>query len=429
MVMFMPRIWPRSYRLVIALAIIALPARAASNVVLDWNQEVINATRLSRNPPPIAALHLATFHAAIYDTVNSFTRTHAPWLVDEAAPAGADQNAAIAGAAHTVLEQLWGNSANRQNFRRAYDQALAPIPDGAAKTEGIAWGKEVAGRVLAERAKYPLPPPTGTYTSTDQGKWRETPPSFRPPVTPTLGAVKPFVLESSSQFRAPPPQPVGSEEYARELAFVNQVGPRDGAERTEYQTLSTPFWSDDLGSATPPGHWNIIAQDLARRSELSVADCARLFALINLAGADSGITCWETKYYYNTWRPETALREMDPTVNPAAQTNPAFIPNMPSPAFPSYTSGHSTYTAAMSRMLELVLGTDDITFTVTSDGLPGAVRTFNKLSDARREVGMSRVWGGIHVMSDNLEGQKAGIRVADYIFAHALLPATTVAQP
>ena len=166
----------------------------------------------------------------------------------------------------------------------------------------------------------------------------------------------------------------------------------------------------------------MIAEDLARRRSLSVLDAARLFALLNIAGADAGIACWETKYFYSTWRPETALREIDPKLNPDAKANPGFIPNMASPAFPSYTSGHSTYTSAMSRVLELFLGTDDIEFSVTSDGLPGAVRTFTKLSDARREVGMSRVWGGIHVMSDNLEGQKAGLKVGDYVFEHTLRP-------
>jgi len=234
--------------------------------------------------------------------------------------------------------------------------------------------------------------------------------------------VRPFILESSSQFRAPPPLSAGSKEYADEIAYVNKVGPRDNAERTQYQTLSTPFWSDDLGTATPPGHWNVIARDIVTKRNLSLLETARLFALLNIAGADAGITCWETKYFYSTWRPETALREIDATVNPDARGNPNFIPNMASPAFPSYTSGHSTYTAAMSHMLELCIGTDEVEFTVTSDGLPGALRTFKKLSDARREVGMSRVWGGIHVMSDNLEGQKAGLKVADWVFAHALQP-------
>lgn len=413
---------PRLAWTCIVASFVSVPFAVGANAVLEWNEEVVNATRLSRNPPPVAALHFAIFHTAIFDTVNSFHPTHRGWLVNEPAPEGADLNAAVAGAAYTSIHQLWSKEANPYNFAAAYEKALGAIPDGPAKKAGLAWGQQVAERILAERAKTPLPPPEGSYTSQEPGKWRETPPAFRPPVTPTLGDVKPFALESSSQFRAPPPHPVDSEDYAEELAFVNKVGPRDDAERTDYQTLSTPFWSDDLGTATPPGHWNVIARDLAIRQNLSLEECARLFALINIAGADAGIACWETKYYYSTWRPETAIRETEPATNRHVAVNKEFIPNMASPAFPAYTSGHSTYTAAMSRMLELFLETDDIEFTVTSDGLPGAVRTFQKISDARREVGMSRVWGGIHVMSDNLEGQKAGIKVADWVFAHALLP-------
>ena len=407
---------------IIAMCVLAVPSLSGGNAVLDWNETVVNATRLSRNPPPIAALHFATFHLAIFDTVNSFDRKYQGWLVNDPAPAGANREAAIAGAAHLVLTELWGRAANPYNFKTAYDRALTAVPDGPTKTDGLAWGRHVAGLILEERAKHPLPAPDRSYSSQEPGKWRETPPGFRPPVTPRLNEVKPFALESSSQFRAPPPPPLDSKEYAEELAFVNRVGARDNAERTEYQTLSTPFWSDDLGSATSPGHWNVIARDLAIRRNLSLEECARLFALLNIAGADAGITCWETKYYYSVWRPETALRETDPATNPHVKVNPDFIPNMSSPAFPSYTSGHSTYTAAMAHMIELFLGTDEIEFTVTSDGLPGAVRNFQRLSDAAREVGMSRIWGGIHTMSDNLDGQKAGIKAADWVWAHALQP-------
>jgi hypothetical protein len=334
-------------------------------------------------------------------------------------------NAAIASASITVLNGLWSWT-NPRTLQIAYDKALAGIPDGQAKTDGIAWGKKVAEAVLAKRADsgYNKPIP-GKYSSTEPGKWRETPSAFRPPTLPFWGKVTPFVLTTQSQFRAPPPYTVGSKEYADEIAYVNRVGARDGADRTEYQTLCTPFWSDDLGTATPPGHWNIIAQGIARSRNLSVPDTARLFALLNIAEADSAITVWETKFFYSTWRPETAIREMDTTVNPNAAPNPTFIPNLVSPSFPSYISGHSAFSAAAARTLALFFGTDDISFSVGSDGLPGVIHSFKSLSEAQREAGMSRVWGGIHTMSDNLEGQKAGIEVADWTFAHALLPLST----
>jgi hypothetical protein len=336
-------------------------------------------------------------------------------------------DAAVAGAAITVFHGLWGITANPRNFQLAYDRALAAIPDGQPKTDGIAWGKKVATAVLAKLADsgYDKPIP-GKYSSTEQGKWRETPSAFRPPLLPFWGHVRPFVLTSPSQFRAPPPESLGSKEYAEELAFVNKVGARYNYERTEYQTLCTPFWSDDLGTATPPGHWNVIAQGIARRRNLSVPEAARLFALLNMAEADAAIACWDTKYFYNFWRPETALRETDPKLNPDIPNNPNFVPNLASPSFPSYTSGHSTFSAAGARTMALFFGTDDIEFSVGSDGLPGAVHTFKKLSDAQIEAGMSRVWGGIHTMSDNLEAQKMGVKIADWVYANALLPVSQV---
>jgi hypothetical protein len=393
------------------------------NAVLYWNQQMLDTTRLSRNPPPIASHHMATFHAAIGDAVDGISRKWRPWLVQKTAPAGADTDAAIASAAYTVLNALWGQAANPHNFDVAYQQALAAIPEGQAKADGLAWGKHVAEQILTKRADsgYNKPIP-GLYSSNEPGLWRETPPGFRPPVLPFWGHVTPFVMTSPDQFRAPPPPALGSKQYAEETAYVVKVGARDGAGRTEYETLSTAFWSDDLGTATPPGHWNVIAEDLARRRHLSVPECARLFALLNFAEADAAICCWDTKFFYRTWRPETAIRELDSKLNPNAVPRPDFIPLMVSPAFPSYTSGHSTFSAAASRLLERFFGTDDIEFTVTSDGLPGAVRSFKKLSAARDEIGMSRIWAGIHFMADNLEGQKAGVKVADWVFENALQP-------
>jgi hypothetical protein len=407
----------------LAVCVLTGPRVFGDNAVLYWNDQVIDATRLARNPPPVASQHIAAFHAAIFDTVNGFAHTRRGWLVNDSAPAGADMDAAIAGAAHTVLIALWGQATNPHNLDVAYEKAIAGIADGTAKTDGIAWGRHVAEAILAERAKSgfnkPIP---GQYSSTEPGKWRETPPGFRPPVLPFWGHVTPYVMTSPDQFRAPPPSSVDSKQQAEEIAFVEKVGARDGADRTEDQTLTTAFWSDDLGTSTPPGHWNIIAEDLARRNHLSVPETARLFALLNFAEADAAIACWDTKFFYRTWRPETAIRELDPTINPLAMPNPNFIPLMVSPAFPSYISGHSTFSAAAARVIERFFGTDDIEFSVRSDGLPGAVRSYKKLSDARNEIGMSRVWAGIHVMSDNLEGQKVGAKVADWVCDHALTP-------
>jgi hypothetical protein len=407
-----------------------MPARAADDAVLFWNEQALNATRLSRTPPPLAAIRLATVHAAIFDTVASINRTHTPWLNREPAPEGIDMDAAIAGAAHTALRGVWAEAVNDRNFETALATALAAISDGPAETDGVAWGTKIATLVLAKRAEAGLTKTLSeTFSSEKPGEWRETPPQFRPALLPHIKNVTPFVMTSPSQFRAPPPPALDSKQCADELEEIARIGARDGSERTEYQTLSAPFWADDLGTATPPGHWNVIAQDLARRNKLTTAENARLFALLNLACADAGISIWDTKFHYRTWRPETALREITKEINPHAVAHPDFIPLMQSPPFPSYTSGHSTFSAAASRVLERYFGTDDIEFTTTSDGLPGAVRSFKKLSEARDEVGMSRLWGGIHVMADNVQGQACGIKIADYVFDTALRPTRDWTNP
>ncbi len=403
--------------------VVAIATRSlAGNAVLDWNEQAIDATRLARNPPPLSSLYLATYHIAIFDAVNGITRTNHGWLVNDPAPAGANMDAAVASAAYTVLNALW-TATNPRTVQVAYDNALAAIPDGQSKVDGVAWGKKVAEAVLAKRADcgYNKPIP-GKYSSNEPGKWRETPPTFRPPLLPFWGKVVPFAMTSQSQFRAPPPPALDSKQYADEVAQTNRIGARDGAERSEYETLTTPFWSDDLGTSTPPGHWNMIAQDIARRKGMSVPEAARFFALLNIAEADSAIATWETKFFYNTWRPETAIREMDTKINPFAKPNPDFIPNLGSPPFPAYVSGHSAFSAAAARVISTTIGTDEIAFSTTSDGLPGVVHSFKKLSEARDEAGMSRLFGGIHVMSDNVEGQNLGNRVADWVLSTQLLP-------
>jgi hypothetical protein len=409
-----------------ALALVVAAALAApvlaENAVITWNHQALDATRLARNPPPHSALYLATFHIAIFDAVNGIDHKYHGWLVNDPAPAGANVDAAIASASITVLNSLW-TWTNPRTLQIAYDKALSAIPDGQSKTDGVAWGKKVAEAVLAKRADsgYNKPIP-GKYSSTEPGKWRETPSSFRPATLPFWGKVTPFVITSPSQFRAPPPYTIDSKEYADEVAYVNKVGARDGADRDEFQTLTTPFWSDDLGTATPPGHWNVIAEIIAKEKGLSVLETARLFALLNISEADSGISVWETKFFYSVWRPETAIREMDKKENAAADPNPDFIPNLPSPSFPSYVSGHSAFSATAARTLALFFGTDEIPFSVGSDGLPGVIHHFDRFSDAQKEAGMSRVWGGIHTMSDNLEAQKMGVAIADWVYTHALLP-------
>ncbi|WP_221031864.1 vanadium-dependent haloperoxidase [Actomonas aquatica] len=395
---------------------------AETNPVLFWNEQALNATRLARNPPPVSALWFGSYHAAIADAVNGIEQRWEPWLVKESAPAGANVDAAIAAAARTMLRQIWGQQANPRLFDVAYTDALAAIPDGPGKDAGLAWGQKVAEAVLTQRSLSGFKVAPKYLPSDAPGKWRPTAPDFRAGVTPQMATTQPFVLQKPNQFRAPPPPPVDSKAYAEELMHVMRVGSRDDADRSEYDTLSVPFWADGLGTAGPSGHWNEITARIARDRGLDTIECARLFALLNFAAADGFITAWDSKYFYNTARPETDARELTAEINPYFKPDPDFIPSMASLPFPAYISAHMTFTSAAVRVLQRYFGTDEVAFSIGSDALPGVVRDYQTLSSVREEVGASRIFGGIHFPMDVDAARIAGIHVGDWVFENSLQP-------
>jgi hypothetical protein len=407
----------RRLRCFALLFLAALTSSWAGNAALEWNKQAINAIRYSRTPPPQASVYLAMLHVAIYDAMNGVAPTHHAYLVTPTSEAaGANADAAAAAAAHVVLHALLDKNMNPRVFDDVYAAELAKLSDDAAKTRGIAWGESVAKKILAARADAGLERESHFALVDQPGHWRPTPPNFRPATSPHWGEVRPYALQTGGQFRPAPPAPPGTPAYDVDLAETCRLGARDGAERTEYETQGTAFWADDLGSCTPPGHWNEIAQGIATEQKLSAPATARLFALLNIALADAGIACWDAKFHHDFWRPETAIRE------DARHPRPEWLPLMETPSFPEFTSGHSTFSRAGAQMLTRYFGREDFTFTATSDGLPGAARTYKSLSAAVDEIGRSRIFGGIHFETANREGQNVGRAVANFAFEHCLLP-------
>ena len=184
------------------------------------------------------------------------------------------------------------------------------------------------------------------------------------------------------------------------------AGP-DSTERTAEQTLIARFWADGAGTATPPGHWNQIADDVARQRDTDLVQNARLFALLNIALADAGIASWDAKYYYGFWRPITAIREAGADGNALTMPETDWSPLLATPPFPSYTSGHSTFSGAASEVLSFFFGPEHRVHHSTDD-LPGVVRSFDSFSEAAEEAGMSRIYGGIHFGFDNRDGLAQG---------------------
>lgn len=229
-------------------------------------------------------------------------------------------------------------------------------------------------------------------------------------------------MTSNDQFGCPPPPSLDSPEYADAVAEVQAYGAANSALRTEDQTNIAHFWADDPGTSTPPGHWNRIAAEVASRFGNSLVENARLFALLNIATADAAIACWEAKYTYDLWRPYTAIREADTDGNPLTEADLEWQALIFIPPFPSYSSGHSTFSAASAEVLAGFFGTDDIAFTSTAEGVHVPDRSFSSFTAAAREAASSRLLGGIHFAFDNQAGLEAGAALGRFVVASVLQP-------
>lgn len=416
----------RHARSVLAAGILAAASiNLHADPVLDWNDALLSAARAARLNPPAFSRAAAIVHVAIADAANGVTRWHQPYLVSDLAPAGTSWDAAVSSAAYTSAMALITHAdTQRTNFTALYEASLAAIPDGEAKTRGIAWGQTVANAVLNLRSSDGSTANVPYTNAPAPGVWRPTLPANAAALLPGWGRVTRFTMPPSQ--RPLPHQPPGLETsaYALEYDLVRRLGAKTGSERTADQTEIAHFWSDGAGTETPPGHWNHIARDVTVARGNNAQSNARLFALLNLALADSAILCWDAKYEYNLWRPITAIREADTDGNPGTAADPAWEPLIATPPFPEYTSGHATFSRAAARTLGLLFGSDAIAFEARSDGLPGVVRSFKSFSAAADESGVSRLYGGIHWPSANIAGQTLGFALGNHIVEHFLAPLT-----
>jgi len=229
-------------------------------------------------------------------------------------------------------------------------------------------------------------------------------------------------MTSGDQFRQHNPPPLTSAAYAKDFNEVKSLGAANSNARTPDQTEIAKFWSDGAGTVTPPGHWNTIAQTVAQTKHTNLTENARLFALLDLSLADAGIAAWDMKRAFDFWRPITAIRNADKDGNAATAAAPAWEPLLTTPSFPSFVSGHSTFSGAGAAVLAEFFGTDDIAFSSTSDGLPNVTRYYDSFSEAALEAGISRIYGGIHFELDDGSGLYAGDEIGRNVFVNFLSP-------
>jgi hypothetical protein len=397
-------------------------AASGAELIIVWNDLALRAIRYANVPPPPAVRQMAIVHLAMFDALDGIDHKYKPYLVDKEAVGESSREAAVSAAAHHVLRTLFPKSADVLDSH--YDAVLAAIPNTPAKTNGVRWGTYVATEFLKLR-QFDGAGQTAGYTYTEKpGHWARTPPNYDKPLLPGWGRIKPFAISSPADFRPPAPPDLAGERWAAQYHQVKQLGATNSTLRTPAQREIALFWADGSGTETPPGHWNKIAQQLARKKGYGLLDTARLFAALNVAMADAAIVCWDTKYTYNWWRPVTAIRAGASDGNPATEPDPNWTPLLITPPFPEHISGHSTFSGAAAAVLAGLSGSDEFTFTTVSDGLPGVVHRFQRFSDAAREAGLSRIYGGIHFADANEMGLEAGRKVGtSVIHSHfQLLP-------
>lgn len=404
------------------------PQAAAADSVIDWNNVTLDAIRATSTPPPPATRALAMVHIAIFDAVNGIQRGYTPYLVKTRAPRGASAAAAAAAAAHHVLSRLFPALAG--SFDLALLETVASLPNQEGILKGLRWGEKCGRTVMRQRARDRAGMVVDYQPSGEFGYWQPTPPAFAPALLPQWPFVEPFTMRSGSQFRVPAPPPFTSAEYAAAYNEVKDYGGSVSSVRTPDQFVIAHFWEDGAGTVTPPGHWQIIAQQFAELFGNSLLENARLFALLSMAQADAAIVSWDNKYFHDHVRPYTGItEEADLDGNPATTADPTWFNLIPTPPFPTYTSGHSTFSGSSSVILARFFGSDDLPFCGDSpdpqrwpDVLPGVTRCWDSLSEAAEEAGQSRVYGGIHWQYDNQEGLNSGRALANFVFDHFLLP-------
>jgi hypothetical protein len=396
------------------------------DVILRWNDVALDAIREEKTPPPIAAHHLALMHVAIYDALCALEPGHELFAIEAKEQRRGSPEAAAAAAAHQTLTAIYPK--RKAAFDRALAESLAWVPNGPAKNEGINAGRLVANDVITWRVKNGKMEQVSYKSKGELGKWEPTPPNFAAALLPEWATLACFAVREHKQFRSPGPPDVKSDQFAASLKQVQELGAKDSKTRTREQTEIALFWADNEGTVTPPGHWNRIAATVAEKRGLSMDENARLFALLNVALADAGICCWECKFKCDLYRPVTAIHKAAELQNEKLAADPRWMPLLNTPPFPSYVSGHSTFSGAAAGALAKFFGTDDVSFTTTSDALPGVVRSFKSFSAAAAEAGMSRIYGGIHYDFDNTDGLKVGREIGEYVAANHFKP-MTAARP
>ena len=386
---------------------------AVPDQVLAWNQLAYQELIVTgAQPPPVAALHLAIVHGAIYDAVNAIDGGYQPLLVAPPADHTDSTEAAAAAAGYrTLLYLLPGRASQLAGY---YATSLDAIPDGPAEAGGVEVGEAAAAAMIFARTDDGRFGDPLFTEGTEPGDWRR--------VSPTgnnfkwVGQVEPFVIDDAADFATSGPLPLGSSKYATEFNQVKRLGRATGSTRTADQTAMALFWSDHTIAL-----WNRMIRQVSIAEGLSTTENARLFAMVYATGSDALIACFQDKERWGFWRPLTAIREALSDGNAATAPDGAWTPLLATPPYPDHPSGANCVTSAIVKTLRDFFGTNTMSFSGTNATL-GITRSYTTFSQAVNEVRLARVYGGLHFMTADAQAVTLGRRVAVWRQDHSFQP-------
>jgi hypothetical protein len=395
-------------------AVLLLSTTARADVVSDWNT-IMLATVSGQNPFAQARFAAIT-HLAVFEAVNAIKGDYKPYGGTIMAPEGASAEAAAVAAAYRVLATYFPGSSTTLDTARA--SSLATIPAGSAKDAGIAVGEAAANAMIAARAndgsapaEFYLPP------STNPGQWQLT------PSCQAAGGLLlhwrrlvPFRIQRADQFRSDPPPALISSKYARDWNDVKTVGGIGSTDRPQDRADVARFYA----TVAAPALWNMVATQVAARQGVSLSENTRTLALLNMALSDGAIAAFDTKYHYNFWRPEDAIRSAATDENSKTEAVPSFSPFIVAPCFPSYPSAHASLSNAAREVLERLYGGRPQSITLSSPAVAGVTLTYTNFKQITDDIDDARIYGGIHFRFDQEAGTEQGRRVGEYVYKESL---------
>jgi hypothetical protein len=398
------------------------PAVAKADAVLDWNLIAVNTAVANGQSPFAQARSAAIVQLAVFEAVNAITGDYQPYLGSIVAPHGASADAAAIQAAYRVLSTYFPASASTLLTARA--NSLALIPDGQAKSDGIATGDAAALAMIALRAndgsspaqfKIPGQAVPGEYQATPSCPMMN---GIRVGTLFQWQNVTPFGIPSASEFLLDPPPALDSNKYAKTYNEVKEVGsasansierPQDRADVVLYYAASSPTQV-----------FNQAARQVAQEHWRSLSENAQAFALINMALSDGAVTTFFNKYHYNFWRPETAIHAGDTDGNRKTDPDSNWVPFIPAPCFPSYPSAHGTLSGAGAEVMRRLYGEAGHAITLSNPAVPTIVLYYGSFKQIIDDISDARVYGGIHFRTDQDAGARLGRAVGRVVYKNNL---------